>query len=162
MTWWKWTLLVLGSLSLLTLVAGQFGWLAGREPGNLGVREGRLKPPSRTPNSVSSQARLWHGHPQRAAAQIDPLPIVGDGAATIARLRAIVAAMPGAEVVEARDDYLYARFESRWLRFVDDTEFWVDPTEQVVQVRSSSRVGRGDLGVNRQRIEAIRAQLLGG
>ena len=83
-------------------------------------------------------------------------------AATIARLRAIVAAMPGAEVVEARDDYLYARFESRWLRFVDDTEFWVDPTEQVVQVRSSSRVGRGDLGVNRQRIEAIRAQLLGG
>ena len=48
------------------------------------------------------------------------------------------------------------------MRFVDDTEFWFDPAAQVVQVRSSSRVGHGDLGVNRERIEHIRARLAAG
>jgi uncharacterized protein (DUF1499 family) len=43
--------------------------------------------------------------------------------------------------------------------FVDDVEFWFDPAAGVVQLRSASRVGRGDLGVNRQRIEAIRRRL---
>jgi uncharacterized protein (DUF1499 family) len=45
------------------------------------------------------------------------------------------------------------------MRFVDDVEFWVDPAAGVVQVRSASRVGRKDLGVNRARIEAIRERL---
>ena len=44
---------------LLVLAAGQFGWLTGQAPNDLGVREGKLKPPSRTDNSVSSQATLW-------------------------------------------------------------------------------------------------------
>jgi len=38
-------------------------------------------------------------------------------------------------------------------------EFWFDPAANVIQVRSASRVGRGDMGVNRKRIEAIRAAL---
>ena len=45
------------------------------------------------------------------------------------------------------------------MKFVDDTEFWYDPAAQVVQVRSASRVGRRDFGVNRARVESIRAQL---
>ncbi len=158
----RWTTLAFSAvvaLPLLVLGAGQAGWLAGRAPADLGVRDGRLKPPSRTPNSVSSQAALWPGIPQREYAQIEPLALRRDGPATIARLQAIVAAMPGAEVVPVTDDYLYARFTTRWLKFVDDTEFWVDPDAQVVQVRSASRVGRGDLGVNRARVEAIRAAL---
>lgn len=159
MIWFRWALVLLAGAVLLVLLAGQLGWLGGPEPSNLGVREGRLKPPSSTPNSVSSQAMLWPGHPQRQAAQIDPIALRGDGATTIARIKAIIEAMPGAELVDAREDYLYARFTSRWLGFVDDTEFWVDPTAQVVQVRSASRVGRRDFGVNRQRIEAIRAAL---
>lgn len=159
MTWLKWTLVLLVGLVLLILLAGQLGWLGGPEPGNLGIRDGRLKRPSATPNSVSSQAALWPGHPQQLAAQIDPIALRGDGAATIARIRAVVQAMPGAEIVDAREDYLYARFTTRWLGFIDDAEFWVDPTAQVVQVRSASRVGRRDFNVNRQRIEAIRAAL---
>ena len=67
--------------------------------------------------------------------------------------------LPGAQVVAARDDYLYAQFATRWLGFVDDGEFWVDPAAGVVHVRSASRVGRSDFGVNRQRIEAIRERL---
>jgi len=47
------------------------------------------------------------------------------------------------------------------LRFVDDVEFWFDPAANVVQVRSASRIGRKDFGVNRARIENIRARMGG-
>ncbi len=70
--------------------------------------------------------------------------------------------MAGARIVERRPDYLYVQFTSRLMRFVDDAEFWFDPAAGVVQVRSASRVGRGDLGVNRARIEAIRERLAAG
>lgn len=155
---WALRLLVLVVLLVLaTLAAGQAGLLQGRPPVARGVEGGRLAPPSATPNSVSSQTSLWPGHPQAAYARIAPLPARGDAAATMARLRDALAAMPGAEVVEARPDYVYARFTTRWLRFVDDAEFWFDPAAGVVQLRSASRLGRRDFGVNRARIEALRS-----
>ena len=146
-------------LPVLLILAGQVGLLAGKAPADLGVRDGRLKPPSRTENSVSSQASLYPEHPMRAYAEVQPLPLLrGDAAATLAQLQAVVGAMPGASVVQSGPDYLYARFTTRWLKFVDDVEFWVDPAG-VVQVRSASRLGRKDFGVNRARVEAIRAAL---
>jgi uncharacterized protein (DUF1499 family) len=141
------------------LLAARLGAFAGRMPGDLGVRDGKLKAPSRTPNSVSSQAELWPEAPQRDYARIAPLPLAGDAKATIARIAAVVEALPGARIVERRDDYLYAQFTTAMMRFVDDVEFWVDPAAGVVQLRSASRVGRKDFGVNRARIEAIRERL---
>jgi len=44
--------------------------------------------------------------------------------------------------------------------YVDDVEFYLDPTGAVIQVRSASRLGKSDLGVNRQRIELIREKLM--
>jgi uncharacterized protein (DUF1499 family) len=153
--------LALGSLALvaLALMAGQLGLLSGRTPARLGVDGGKLKAPSSTPNSVSSQAALWPGHPQQAYAQIAPLALVGSGAATLARLQALVQATPGAVVVEARADYLRATFTTRLMKFTDDVEFWLDPAAGVVQVRSASRLGRKDFGTNRARVEALRTQL---
>ena len=66
----------------------------------------------------------------------------------------------GARMVEERADSLRVEFTSRWLRFVDDAEFWAAPAARVVQVRSSSRLGRRDFGVNGKRIEALRKHLL--
>ena len=144
---------------LLLLAAGQLGLLAGKAPSGLGVKDGKLKPPSRTANSVSSQAMLWpEGDYASAYAQIEPLPLRGDGTAAMTRLRTLVAAWPGARIVEERPDYLRAEFSTRWLRFVDDAEFSLDPAGGVIHVRSSSRLGRKDFGVNRARIEAIRAK----
>ena len=148
--------------AVAVVVAARFGALAGSAPDNLGLRDGKFKPPAKTPNSVSSQADLWPEHPQREAARIAPLAVKGDGAATIARLAQIIEGMEGARIVERRPDYLYAQFTTKLMRFVDDTEFWFDPAANVVQVRSASRVGRKDLDVNRTRIEAIRARLAGG
>ena len=146
---------------VVTAVAGaaRLGALSGSGPGNLGVREGRLAPPSPTANSVSSQARLHPGHPMQVGAMIAPLAAPADPGATLARIEAIVAAMPEARVVERTPGYLRVEFTSRWLRFVDDAEFWSDPAQGVVQVRSASRLGRKDFGVNRARIEAIRERL---
>ncbi len=154
-----WLLIVVAALAVLVLLAGQLGWLQGTPPPDLGVHDGRLKPPSMTENSVSSQTALYPDHPQRNYAAIAPLALRGDGPATLARIKTLVAGMAGATVVRSEADYLYVQFTSRVLKFVDDTEFWFDPVNQVIQVRSASRVGRGDLGVNRKRIETIRAAL---
>jgi len=143
------------------LVAARLNVFSGRPPDNLGVRDGKLKPPSKTPNSVSSQAALWPDHPQRDAAAIAPLALKGDGPATIARLAQLVEAMDGARIALRRPDYLYVQFTTLLMRFVDDAEFWFDPAAGVVQVRSAARVGRRDFDVNRARIEAIRARLAG-
>lgn len=159
MRWLSVAAMLVVGVPVLLVGAGQLGWLAGRMPPDLGVQDGRLKAPSKTDNSVSSQADLWAGLAHRDAARVAPLPLVGDGPATIARLRDIALAMPGASVLAERPDYLHVAFRSRWLGFVDDAEFWVDPSAGVVQVRSAARVGRRDFGVNRARVEAIRARL---
>jgi uncharacterized protein (DUF1499 family) len=108
---------------------------------------------------VSSQADLWPDHPQRAYARIEPIRMRADAATTLAALREAALALPGAELVKAEGPYLYLRFTTRWLKFVDDVEFWADPASGVVHVRSASRLGRKDFGVNRARVEAIRRRL---
>jgi uncharacterized protein (DUF1499 family) len=144
-------------LALLLFIVGQLGLLSGRQPQGLGVRDGRLKPPSRTPNSVSSQAQLYADAPQKDYATVAPLHYEGDAGTAIERLKRVVEGMPGAAVVTSRPDYLYAQFTTTWLKFVDDVEFWASPPEGVIHVRSASRIGRRDFGVNRARVEAIRA-----
>lgn len=154
----KTALYVFLALLVVAIIAIQFGALGGSRPANLGVSQSRLTPPSPTPNSVSSQAALHPGHPQRDYADIKPLPLIAGGAAASLRtLEAVLRAMPGIEIIEQRPDYLYVQAQTRWLKFVDDLEFWVDPSSGVIELRSASRIGRKDFGVNRQRIEAIRA-----
>ena len=155
----KWLVISVLLLVLGAVTAGQFGALRGTPPIDLGVRDGRLKAPSATENSVTSQAALYPDHPQRRYAEIAPLALQGDGQSTLAKIKTIVEGTPGAEVVRSDPGYLYARYTSRLMRFVDDVEFWFDPPNNVVQVRSASRLGSGDMGVNRKRIEAVRAAL---
>jgi uncharacterized protein (DUF1499 family) len=63
----------------------------------------------------------------------------------------------GGKVHEDTGDYLWATFTSRVFRFVDDLELRMDRDARVVHVRSASRVGYSDLGVNRKRVERLRA-----
>jgi uncharacterized protein (DUF1499 family) len=142
-----------------TLLAARFGVFSGKTPTNLGVQGGKLKAPAKTPNSVSSQADLWPEATLKDQARIAPIALQGDGKATIAKIAAVIEDLPGSHIVERRDDYLYAQFTTPLMRFVDDVEFWFDPAAGVVQVRSASRVGQKDFGVNRARIENIRARL---
>lgn len=155
----KWALVVIAVVVITGLLAGQLGLLKGTPPTDLGVHDGRLKPPSETPNSVSSQASLYPDHPQRAYAEIAPLPLKGDPDATLDRIAEVIKTMDGAMIVKREPDYLYAQFTTRLMKYVDDAEFWFDPAAGVIQVRSASRLGKSDLGVNRERIESIRHKL---
>lgn len=152
--------IALSMFTVLLLASGQLGFLAGTAPGDLGVKAGRLKPPSLAPNSVSSQASLYPDHPQLGYASVAPLAYQGDGTAAMTKLASILKNTAGTVVVTATDHYLYAQSSTRWLRFTDDVEFWLDDTAKVIHVRSASRIGRGDWGVNRNRVEAIRSQFM--
>ena len=121
-----------------------FDW---RRPANLGVKDGRLAPCRRTPNCVSSQAE-----PADAEHYIAPIAFRGDAMSAI---RKAVAAMQRATVVSEAQNYLYAEFRSKLLGYVDDVEFFVDGN--AIQVRSASRLGRRDFGVNRKRVEKLRS-----
>jgi uncharacterized protein (DUF1499 family) len=163
MAWIKLAALLVVLVGVGVFIAGRVGLLRGTSPTDLGVKDGRLKAPSLTPNSVSSQTLLHPNHPMRVYAQIAPLPLLGtgsnSGAQTLAALARLVQETPGGRVVESSDSYLRAEFTSPMLRFVDDTEFWFDAANQRVEVRSASHLGRKDFGVNRGRVEALRDKL---
>lgn len=145
-------------IGALVVGAGQFGLLAGAPPRHIGVENGHLQPPSRNPNSVSSQAALYPGHPQLAYASMPPLRYSGDGEAAMRRLGAVLGEFPRTVIVTRKPDYIYAQCTTRVLKFTDDVEFWLDRDAHVIQFRSASRLGRRDLGTNRARMEAIRAR----
>lgn len=157
----RWLVGGLGLLALLALAvlgAARLGAFAGHAPADLGVVNGRLRPPSATPNSVSSQADLHPGHPQQAYARIEALSAHSPSAqAALDRLERALAQIDGVVITQRGTDTLYAEAHTRWLGFVDDLEFWFDPERQVLDVRSASRLGRRDFGVNRERVQAIRA-----
>jgi|SRR5689334_16357120 len=122
-----------------------FDW---RRPANLGARDGRLAPCKRTPNCVSSQA-----DPADRQHYIAPLAFAG----SINELRRAIEALPRVTVIRSEADYLYAEFRTPLMRYVDDVEFV--KVGSVVHVRSASRLGRSDLGLNRKRVEQIRRLL---
>ena len=121
-----------------------FNW---RRPTNLGVKDGRLAPCKRSPNCVSSQA-----DPADREHHIAPIAFRG----SMATLRRAVESMQRATVIQVERDYLYAEYRTRLLRYVDDVELYYDERQGLVHVRSASRLGRRDFGVNRNRIEALR------
>lgn len=120
-----------------------FSW---KRPDNLGVKDGRLAPPRRAPNCVSSQA-----DPSDAEHYVAPIAFQG----SFKEIRRIVESMPRVTVVTEDGNYLYAEFRTRIMRYVDDVELFHDGS--VIHVRSASRLGRKDFGVNRARVEKLRA-----
>ncbi len=133
------------------LIAAQLGLFAGRPSHPLGIRDGKLAPPrGGYTNSVASH------HENNDYHSIAALKFSDTPEQAINRLRDIVSNMTGSSIIEARSDYLYAQYTTKWMRFIDDVEFMVEPGKSVIHVRSASRMGRKDFGVNRDRIEVIR------
>lgn len=132
----------------LSIAAG----CGGRMPKALADGSGRLAPCPSSPNCVSSDAT---DEVHRVAAY----RIRGDAGAAWKALESHLAELPRVEVVTEDDDYLYAVFTTRLMRYQDDVELGLDADAGVIRVRSASRVGHGDMGVNRERIESIRAVL---
>ena len=128
--------------------------LAWKRPGNLGVKDGRLAPPRKTPNCVSSQA-----DPSDAEHYIAPISFKGTTAEAMAAARRAIESMERSKIVREEGGYIYAEFRSKLLGFVDDVELLYDEKAGLFHARSASRLGRRDFGVNRKRVERLREEL---
>lgn len=114
----------------------------------LGVENGQLKPLSKKPNCVSTQA-------EDAEKRVPTLPFKGDAAATMTAIKAAIASYGGATIKEESATYLYAVFTTAKMKYNDDVEFWLDTDANEVHFRSASRAGYSDMGLNRQRFEKL-------
>ncbi|MBE9030168.1 DUF1499 domain-containing protein [filamentous cyanobacterium LEGE 11480] len=123
---------------------------SGQRPTDLGVTDGKLKACPASPNCVCTtdsdkehgiEAIAWDKSPNEA----------------IAALKNVIGGMERAAIITESGDYLHAEFTTKLMGYVDDVEFYVRDGQ--IQMRSASRLGKSDLGVNRKRIEAIRTAL---
>ena len=135
----------IASLALLTQCAGG----ATPQPGSAYVR---MAPCPDSPNCVSTLAV-----PSDSVHYSAPLTYTGSMTDAKARLLAVVNAMPRTKIVEDDDDYVRVEYRSLIFRFVDDVEFQFEDAAKTVQFRSAARLGYGDMGVNRKRMDEIRA-----
>ena len=131
---------------------GKITLFAGTRPTNLGVQSGQLAPCPSTPNCVSSQS-------QDAEHSIEPFTYNSSPTKALADLKTVIQSLPRTKIIAQTENYLYAEFTSALMGFVDDVEFYLAPGAKAMEVRSASRLGESDLGVNRKRIETIRAKL---
>ncbi len=144
-------LIVAASTALIVVIALAVLGFRSHSTGAYGLVEGRLKPCPGTPNCVSSEPGSDPGH------FIEPLYYAAEDAAQVLpRLKAIVCDMGGCIQAETTD-YVAATFTSAVFRFVDDLELRIDTEQKTIHLRSASRVGRSDLGVNRKRVAHLKA-----
>jgi uncharacterized protein (DUF1499 family) len=138
-----------GKAILLVFLGSTLFACSSTTPLNLGVREGMLAPCPDRPNCVSSQSA---GKAQAVA----PLSYKSTAEIAMADLKRVAGSMKGASIVEESPLYLRLEFRSALFRFVDDVEFLLDDGAKMIHLRSASRIGYSDLGVNRGRVENIR------
>ena len=138
---------VLGAFLFLTSCAG--------ETPKLGVENGKLLPCPSTPNCVNSQVNDNEHF-------IKPFVSTTTQLQTQEKIIQILNDAKNVQIIEVNNNYIRAEFTSSVFRFVDDVEFYfhrADDKKVIVHIRSASRIGRSDFGVNRERIEKIRNAL---
>ena len=138
-------------VGLAAAFAGANGLFAGQRPADLGVKEGRLRGGDWRANWVSSQVPASDAH------HVAPLAVAGDPARAWQALEAAVGAEPRSRIVTRAPGYFHAEFTSRAMGFVDDAEFALDREAGLIHVRTGARLGIRDFGVNRERVERLRA-----
>jgi len=109
-----------------------------------------LAPCPASPNCVSTQAQD-EGH------SIAPFHYRKSRAEAKEALKEVIRSLPRTKLVQEDESFLHYEFTSLLLRFVDDVEFLFDDEAKAIHFRSASRTGYGDLGVNRARMEQVRA-----
>lgn len=124
---------------------------AGKRPTHLGVKDGQLTPCPKALNCVCSQS-------SDALHQIEPLRYTSTPEAAITDLKTLIQSRKRTQIITERDRYIHAEFQLPVVGFIDDVEFYVDEATQTIHVRSASRLGKYDLGVNRKRIETLRTK----
>ena len=118
----------------------------------LGLINGHLAPCPNSPNCVSSETST-------RAAYIEPLAVHVTGEDVWVCLKRSITEM-GGTIEKKEGRYLWATFKTKLFRFVDDVELRLDADAKLIHVRSASRVGYSDLGVNGKRVEVLRERFM--
>jgi len=118
-----------------------------------GATNGRLSPCPKSPNCVSSLS-------EDKSHYVEPLRYKVSQDETREKLISVINSMKRSEIVTAKTNYIHATFKSALFGFVDDVEFSFDDERKIIDVRSASRTGYSDLGVNRRRVEEIRRRFM--
>jgi len=126
---------------------------AGKPPTSLGLHGSALSPCPASPNCVSSDAT-------DPSHEVMPFELAMPAPEAWQIARSAVSSLPRTVVVTQTPDYLHAECSSALFSFVDDLELQLRAPERRIAVRSASRLGYGDLGVNRARVEELRALLV--
>jgi uncharacterized protein (DUF1499 family) len=119
-------------------------------PLNLGITDGKLSPCPDSPNCVSSQSSDKRHF-------IEPIRYEGTGQKAMERLIDVIQGMKRGRIITMEDHYIRAEFTSAFFRFVDDVEFYFDTEAKIMHMRSASRIGYSDFGVNKERLEKLRS-----
>ena len=115
----------------------------------IGLTPTGLHPCPDRPNCVSSQGATDEQI-------LLPLGYSTDRATACAKIKQIVQSQENATIVAETTNYLHVEFRSKVMGFVDDMEFWFPEDQPVIHLRSASRLGYSDFGVNRKRVQHIR------
>ncbi len=124
-------------------------FMQNRRVPSLGVVNGRLTPLSKKPNGVSTQA-------SDDTKKVETWPLKDSLSTTMKGIESAINSYGGARIIEQTDNYLYAVFTTKSMKFNDDVEFWIDEKNKEVHFRSSSRAGYSDMGLNRKRFEELK------
>lgn len=114
----------------------------------LGVIQGKLKPCPGSPNCICSENN-----------PADALPLNNYDSELAWQLLQKTITNQGGHLIETTDTYLRAEFSSKWLGFIDDLEARLDKQQGVIHLRSASRTGYYDFGVNRKRVDTLKAKM---
>ncbi|MCW8882814.1 MAG: DUF1499 domain-containing protein [Sedimenticola sp.] len=115
-----------------------------------GLTGGILSKCSDKPNCVCSESGNDASH------SIEPIAIPQDSSFdTLSLLKESIEEMEG-NIMLQKENYIAATFTSAIFRFVDDLEVRIDSAGKVIHIRSASRVGYSDFGVNRERVEKFK------
>jgi uncharacterized protein (DUF1499 family) len=105
-----------------------------------------------SPNCVSSQEK-------DADHYIAPFKIIGNVNEAWSALKNALLSQSRTVITSDTGDTLHAQATSLVFRFVDDIDVMLDADARLINIRSASRIGYGDFGVNRKRVEMLRSQL---
>lgn len=97
------------------------------------------------PNCVSSLEKGDH--------KIEPISSLNPKK-TLAKIKTELKLMDNVQIKESTEKYIHAVFTSSFFKFKDDVEFMIQ--DKNIQIKSASRVGYSDMGVNRKRLEKIK------
>ena len=126
---------------------------SGKPPVNLGISNSELAPCPSSPNCISSDD---HDNDHRIA----PFQLLKPAPEVWRVTREIISGRPRTRIATETSDYLHAECRSKLFGFIDDLELHLRPAAGIIAVRSAARLGYSDFGVNRRRVESLRAALI--